>query len=121
MKRFLFFSILILNFFGFTSIGLTANGAMHQGDIVVLEQGSVTGTITDASVFRVDPLSGIQTIISQGELLSNSIGENPTGLAFEVALNRFLVVDRKNDLIEIDIDGNQALGRHCCSFGYAIR
>ena len=72
---------------------------LQSGDIVVLEQG---GGAVPAALVRVDRVTGEQDLVSSGELLSNEIGQNPTGFVYDPATGSFLVVDRAQKLIRVD-------------------
>src|SRR5262245_40833491 len=89
-------------------IGSRAWGLM-PGDIVVLEQGSFFDFVP-AALIRIDPVTGTQTVISSGGLLSNHIGENPNGFTLDPYTGNFLVVDRAGRIVAIDADsGFQSL------------
>ena len=83
-----------------------------SADIVVLEQGAVAvaDPAVPAALIRIDSDSGQQTVIASGDLLSNSFGQNPNGLALDPYSGHFLVVDRAGRLIDIDpATGSQSL------------
>jgi parallel beta-helix repeat protein len=75
---------------------------LEPGDIVVLEQGDVTFNKKMASLIKINPITGEQSIISEGGFLSNAIGQNPNGFLYDKNRGRFLVVDRAQKLVSID-------------------
>jgi hypothetical protein len=80
--------------------------------ITVLEQGdeTVATPAVPAALIRIDGSTGEQTYISKGGLLSNAIGENPNGFAFDQNSQSYLVVDRAGKLVQVNpTDGSQTL------------
>lgn len=83
-----------------------------RGDIVVLEQGNLGGPgngntpVVPAALIKVDPQTGLQSVISSGGLLVPGIG----GFAYDPTSNSFVVVGRDQNVFRVDASsGQQAL------------
>jgi DNA-binding beta-propeller fold protein YncE len=84
--------------FGFAFAAYAATPT--DGEIVVLEQGHAP--TVPAALIGIDPATGQQRVISAGGYLSNEIGANPNGFAYDAARGVFWVVDRAAKLIQVN-------------------